>query len=51
MRVWDLFQLKFGRTSAPRLLQALQINRGSISESLMSSGRWSVITTMEWLHR
>jgi hypothetical protein len=30
--------LKCGRTSAPRLPQALHTNRGSISESLKSSG-------------
>jgi hypothetical protein len=33
-----LFQLKSGRTSAPRLPQAAQINRGSISDSRVSSG-------------
>jgi hypothetical protein len=33
-----LFQSKSGRTSAPRLPQASHIKRGSISESLTSSG-------------
>ena len=34
----DLFQLKSGRTSAPRLPQAAQTKRGSISDSGISSG-------------
>jgi hypothetical protein len=34
----DLFQLKSGRTSAPRLPQAAQAKRGSISDSGISSG-------------
>jgi hypothetical protein len=40
-----LFQLKSGRTSAPRLPQAWQTNRGSISDSLNSSGcQWSALS-------
>jgi transposase len=41
-----LFQLKFGRTSPPRLPQALQVKRGSISESLRSSG-WAAAGLMD----
>jgi hypothetical protein len=34
-----IFQLKFGRTSAPRLLQLEHMKSGSISDSLKSSGQ------------
>jgi hypothetical protein len=42
--------LKCGRTSAPRLPHALQTNRGSMSDSLTSSGYWSAGIAIEWLH-
>ena len=38
---------KCGRTSAPRLPQALQTNRGSMSESLTSSGQPSAGIAIE----
>lgn len=38
------FQLKLGRTSAPRLPQAVHTNRGSISESRTSSAQASALT-------
>ena len=43
-----LFQLKSGRMSAPRWPQALQINRGSMSDSLASLGQWSPLIAIEW---
>jgi hypothetical protein len=43
------FQLKFGRTSAPRLPQALHVNRGSTSDSRISSGQRSALIAIEWL--
>jgi urease accessory protein len=46
-----LFQLKSGLTSAPRLPQARQTNRGSISDSRRSSGQGSPLTAIEWLRR
>jgi hypothetical protein len=46
-----LFQLKFGRTSAPRLPQAEHTNRVSRSESRASSGHWSPLIAIEWLQR
>ncbi|KJC55708.1 hypothetical protein UP10_38565 [Bradyrhizobium sp. LTSPM299] len=42
---------KFGRTSAPRLPQAAQTKRDSMSESLTSSGQRSAVSAIEWLHR
>jgi hypothetical protein len=42
-----LFQLNSGLTSAPRLPQALQMNRGSRLDSLSSPGHRSALT--EWL--
>jgi hypothetical protein len=45
------FQLKFGRTSAPRLPQALHTNRSSMSDSRTSSGHASPLMAIEWLQR
>jgi hypothetical protein len=42
---------KWGRTSAPRLPHAVQINRGSISESRTSSTQPSADIAIEWLQR
>jgi hypothetical protein len=44
-----LFQLKSGLTSAPRLPQAAQTKRGSISDSRTSSGQRSAFIAMLWL--
>jgi hypothetical protein len=44
-----LSQLKSGRRSAPRLPQVLQVKRGSISDSLTSSGHASPLIAIEWL--
>ena len=44
------FQLKSGRTSAPRLPQAVQTKRGSISDSRTSSAQASPLIASEWLH-
>jgi hypothetical protein len=38
-----LFQLKSGRMSAPRPPQALHVNRGSTSDSRISSGQRSAL--------
>jgi hypothetical protein len=46
-----LVQLKSGHTSAPRLPQAWQTNRPSMSDSLTSSGQWSALTAIKWLQR
>jgi hypothetical protein len=43
--------LKSGRTSAPRLPQALQVKRGSTSESQTSSGQLSPLIAIEQLQR
>jgi hypothetical protein len=43
-------QWKFGRTSAPFVPQAWQVNRGSISDSRMSSGHLSPLIAVQWLH-
>jgi hypothetical protein len=43
--------LKSGRTSAPRLPQAEQVKRSSMSDSLTSSGQQSALTATEWLQR
>ena len=40
-----------GLTSAPRLPQARQTNRASISDSLTSSGQPSPLIAIEWLQR
>jgi hypothetical protein len=45
-----LSQLKSGRTSAPRLPQALHTKRGSISDSRISSGHRSPFIVTRWLH-
>src|SRR6516164_9576868 len=39
-----------GRRSAPRLPQALQTTRSSMLERRTSSGHWSTLTAVEWLH-
>ena len=39
-----------GRTSAPRLPQAVQVKPGSISDSRVRSGQRSALTSMWWLH-
>jgi hypothetical protein len=44
-----LFQLKSGRTSAPRLPHALQMKRGSMSDSRMSSGQGAPMADFERL--
>jgi hypothetical protein len=46
-----LFQLKSGRTSAPRLPQTLQVKRSSMSDSLTSTDQASPLTAIEWLQR
>jgi hypothetical protein len=46
-----LEKLKYGRTSAPRLPQAWQMNRSSMSDSLTSSGHGSPLIAIEWLQR
>jgi hypothetical protein len=43
------FQLKFGRTSAPLLPQALHAKRASRSDSRTSSGQRSALIAIEWL--
>ena len=45
------WRMKSGRTSAPRLPQARHKNRGSISDSLASSGQPSALIAVEWLQR
>jgi hypothetical protein len=42
-------QSKSGRTSAPRLPQAVQTKLPSISESRTSSGHLSPLTAVQWL--
>jgi hypothetical protein len=42
-----LDQLKSGLTSAPRLPQAWQISRASMSDSLTSSGQASLLIAIE----
>jgi hypothetical protein len=42
-------QLKSGRTSAPRLPQAVQVKRCSMSDSRTSSGRRSALRATLWL--
>jgi hypothetical protein len=44
-----LFQLKSGRTSAPRLPQGEEMKRASTSVSRTSSGQWSPLIAVEWL--
>ena len=41
---------KSGRTSAPRLPQTVQVNSGSMSDSLTSSSHCSALIATEWLH-
>ena len=50
VRAAGLSQSKSGRTSAPRLPQAPDVKRGSISESLTSSGHLLVLIATKWLN-
>jgi hypothetical protein len=50
VRAAGLSQSKSGRTSAPRLPQAPHVKRGSISESLTSSGHLLALIATKWLH-
>src|ERR1700687_832930 len=45
-----LFQLKSGRTSAPRLPQTLQVNRPSMSDSRIWSDHRSALIPTECIH-
>jgi hypothetical protein len=50
VRAAGLSQSKSGRTSAPRLPQAADVKRGSISESLTSSGHVLALIATKWLN-